>query len=187
MEDKYQKGKIYKIVDVGYNKCYIGSTIEPLSNRMSRHRSQYKDYKKGNQHYIKSFDLFEENGVENCKIELIENYPCNCKEELRAREGQYQQSIDCVNRQVAGRSTKQWSIEHQQHVKESKRNNYVNKKPEIQQKHKLYYENKKEEIFKRIREKCICDCGIAYSYGHKARHEKSNRHQKRLQSVEQQD
>ena len=31
MENKYQNSKIYKIVDVGYNKCYIGSTVEELS------------------------------------------------------------------------------------------------------------------------------------------------------------
>ena len=40
--NKYQNGKIYKIVDVGYNKCYIGSTCEALSQRMARHRSNYK-------------------------------------------------------------------------------------------------------------------------------------------------
>ena len=46
MENKYKRGKIYKIVDVGYNKCYIGSTAEKtLSNRMSRHRYDYKIYK----------------------------------------------------------------------------------------------------------------------------------------------
>ena len=39
MENKYQRGKIYKIVDIGCTKCYIGSTIETLSNRMSGLRS----------------------------------------------------------------------------------------------------------------------------------------------------
>ena len=45
--NKYQNGKIYKIVDVGYNKCYIGSTCEALSQRMARHRSNYKRYLQG--------------------------------------------------------------------------------------------------------------------------------------------
>ena len=40
--NKYQNGKIYKIVDVGYNKCYIGSTTETVSQRMARHRNCYK-------------------------------------------------------------------------------------------------------------------------------------------------
>ena len=34
---KYQNGKIFKIVDVGYSRCYIGSPCEELSQRMARH------------------------------------------------------------------------------------------------------------------------------------------------------
>ena len=41
--NRYENGKIYKITDVGYNKCYIGSTCESLSKRMERHRKQYKE------------------------------------------------------------------------------------------------------------------------------------------------
>ena len=73
MENKYQRGKIYNIVDVGYNKCYIGSTIEKLlSNRMSRHRYGYNRYKINSQKKMASFDIFDEYGIDNCKIELIE-------------------------------------------------------------------------------------------------------------------
>ena len=38
--NKYQNGKIYKITDIAYNKCYIGSTTEGLSLRMARHRQK---------------------------------------------------------------------------------------------------------------------------------------------------
>ena len=38
--NRYQNGKIYKITDVGYNNCYIGSTTESLSQRMARHRKE---------------------------------------------------------------------------------------------------------------------------------------------------
>ena len=34
--DKYQNGQIYTIVDVGFNKCYIGSTCEGISKRFSK-------------------------------------------------------------------------------------------------------------------------------------------------------
>ena len=37
--NKYANGKIYKIVDNAYTGCYIGSTIQPLSSRMSTHRA----------------------------------------------------------------------------------------------------------------------------------------------------
>ena len=64
--NKYQNGKIYKIVDIGYNKCYIGSTIESLSQRLARHNSKYKQYLKGRIYLTTSFLLFEEYGFNNC-------------------------------------------------------------------------------------------------------------------------
>ena len=30
---KYQNGKIYKITDIGYSKCYIGSTCEKIKQQ----------------------------------------------------------------------------------------------------------------------------------------------------------
>ena len=39
--NKYKNGKIYKIVDIGYNKCYIGSTVEKLSSRIAKHRNTF--------------------------------------------------------------------------------------------------------------------------------------------------
>ena len=44
--NRYENGKIYKIVDTGYNKCYVGSTCESLSQRMARHRKDYARYLK---------------------------------------------------------------------------------------------------------------------------------------------
>ena len=97
---KYESGKIYKIVDVGYNKCYIGSTCEELSQRMARHRAIYKQYAKGKRaSYVSSFDLFDEFGLDNCKIELLEAVAVNNREELRQQEGKHIQNNECINKQ----------------------------------------------------------------------------------------
>ena len=40
----------------------------------------------------------EEYGLDNCKIELIEKFPCSNIEELRRREGYYIKEFDCVKR-----------------------------------------------------------------------------------------
>ena len=85
--NRYENGKIYKITDIGYNKCYIGSTTETLSQRMARHKGRYKEYLSGGADNTRSHWLFDEFGVENCKIELVEIYPCNSKEELERQEG----------------------------------------------------------------------------------------------------
>ena len=42
----YRKGQIYKVCDQTFTKCYIGSTTQPLSKRMEKHRSDFKKYLK---------------------------------------------------------------------------------------------------------------------------------------------
>ena len=97
MDNKYKNAKIYKITDIGYNKCYIGSTCEALSQRMARHRIHYKSDLNGTtKRPTRSIQLFNEYGVENCKIELIENYPCISKAELLRREGEHIEKIMTV-------------------------------------------------------------------------------------------
>ena len=75
--NKYQKSKIYQITDIGYSKCYIGSTTEELSQRMARHRADYKEFLNTNNKYCRAFDIFNEYGIDNCKIELIGFYKCD--------------------------------------------------------------------------------------------------------------
>ena len=38
----YSNGKIYKVVNDHLNICYIGSTVQPLSVRMSAHQGHHK-------------------------------------------------------------------------------------------------------------------------------------------------
>ena len=108
-QNKYHNGKIYKIVDIGYNKCYIGSTTEELGQRMARHRQNYKHFLNGGKgSHIRSYDLFNEYGVENCKIELIQYFPCATLQELRKNEGEHIKNNECINKQVAGRNAKEY-------------------------------------------------------------------------------
>ena len=95
---RYSNGKIYQITDVGYNKCYIGSTCLKLRRRFLQHIGGYYKYLKGEAEYTTSYSMFEEFGVENCKVELVENYPCNSKDELLKQEGFHIRSFDCVNK-----------------------------------------------------------------------------------------
>ena len=106
-DNKYEKGKIYQIIDVGYSKCYIGSTCESLSRRMTRHKATYKQYLNGKSNHTKSFELFDEFGFDNCKIELIEYHPCSTREELHRREGFFIKDTKCVNKLIAGRTQRE--------------------------------------------------------------------------------
>jgi hypothetical protein len=130
----YSKAKIYRVY-CGDDE-YIGSTIRPLSERMNDHR---KGYKNGN--VCSSRILFEKHGVENCKIELIEDYPCERKEQLNKREGEVQRERNCVNKYIAGRTIKEWIVD----------NNYNDTY------HKEYYLKNKERISARKIAKYLTD------------------------------
>ena len=164
--NKYQNGKIYKITDNGYTKCYYGSTTSSLSARIAQHILRYKKKTEENSSVFKLFDEF---GFENCQIVLEELYPCNSRKELTQREGQFIKNNDCVNERIAGRTREQWNEingnEYYKNNRESvlqKRKEYASKNKEaiaqrqkeyrtknkeaIKLSKKLYYENNKSNI-----------------------------------------
>ena len=62
--NKYEYGKIYKITDVAYTEAYVGSTVQPLCNRMAEHRRHYLQYRKGVKGMeYRSFSLYLTNMV----------------------------------------------------------------------------------------------------------------------------
>ena len=137
MDNKYNNGKIYKIVDVGYNLCYIGSTTEELSQRMARHRYHYKYFTEGKkQNFITIFKIFEQFGVEHCKIELVELYPCNSRMELEKREGEIIRETECINKVVVGRT---------------RHEHYVANRPAILIKCQQYRQEHSEDIHQKLR------------------------------------
>ena len=92
----YQLGKNYKIVDQDSNKGYIGSTCEPtLARKLAKHVSDYKQYLKGKGGKISSYIILE---LDDYDIVLLENYPCNSRDELNVRERYYSQLQPCVNK-----------------------------------------------------------------------------------------
>ena len=179
--NRYEHGKIYKIVDVGYNKCYIGSTCEELSQRMARHRSSYMFYLKSKTHKSKSFDIFDEYGIENCKIEWIEDYPCNSKKELEAREGQYIEHTNCVNRVMVGRTPHEYKQYYnplnKDKIKTGLKEWYERTKEERKPKHKEYYESHKAEARERAKVQKECNiCGCVVSQYKMKRHQQSKKY-----------
>jgi len=78
----YNQGKIYKIIDESNGDVYIGSTIQTLKSRYHTH-GIFKDYNK-----LKC----------NCKIILIEDYPCNSRRELEEREQYFIDNTECINK-----------------------------------------------------------------------------------------
>ena len=149
--NKYHNGKIYKITDVAYTECYIGSTIQPLCNRMADHRSDYKSYKNCRKVYCYSFMLFDKYGLENCKIELVELFPCQSKAELERREGYLMKHETCVNKFIAGRTQREYLEDNRERILGGFRQYNIQNKERIgerRKKHRLdnnYNEQRKEK------------------------------------------
>ena len=146
----YHKGKIYQIKHTMNDDIYIGSTCASLATRMTKHRYDGK-HQKG--HVL--FDLIAEHGVDKFYIEIIEEYPCNTKQELLAREGYYIRERGTINKRIAGRSYKQYYEEHKEHYVEANKKRYENNKYAIQAQHKEYAERNKEHLAQK-KQRVLC-------------------------------
>ena len=179
-----RKGKIYKIVDCGYNLCYYGSTCQELCHRMANHRLGYEAYQQKKTCLIRSYFIFDEYGVENCKIELVELFPCTSRAELHKKGGEYIMNNPCVNKIVAGRrmSQEDYRKEYYQSHKESilehnakYRNEHLE---QIKAKQKERYETHKERIRASQTEQFTCEqCGGRYQRNDRAKHFRTLKHQ----------
>jgi hypothetical protein len=110
----YSLGKIYKIVCNITGETYIGSTCQKsLSLRLSSHKSiDNKTY---------SRQIIER---DNFSIVLLEDYPCQTRDQLRARERHWIDSTVCINKNKpltdAERDQygKKWRDSHPDYMKE---------------------------------------------------------------------
>jgi hypothetical protein len=100
----YSLGKIYAITSGG--SVYVGSTAEPtLARRLANHRGGFNAWKKGKAGFSSAYPLIETNDY---SISLLELCPCTSKDELTARERHYVQTINCVNRNIPGRTQQEY-------------------------------------------------------------------------------
>ena len=73
-------------------------------------RSDYKSYLNNpKNNFCTSFKALEGG---NYKIVLVENYPCNSKEELLKRERYFIENNECVNRNVPTRTNKEYWVDY---------------------------------------------------------------------------
>jgi hypothetical protein len=150
----YSNGKVYKIESHLGDKIYIGSTTkEHLCQRMDTQRHNYDSWKRGTIGLTASYLIFDEYGVKNCQIVLLESYPCNSKDELESRKAFYIKSMECINKAIPNRTkeeikeqVKNYDKKYRENNKEKIKQNRVRDKEKIKERDKLYQENNKEKI-----------------------------------------
>jgi hypothetical protein len=169
--NRYNNGKIYKLISPNTTKIYVGSTCKKyLSQRLTTHKGHYNFWLKNNKGYMASYELFK---LGNVEIVLLESVNCNSKDELLKKEREYIEKYKDILININQRPiiTKD---ERKQYRKQHTEDNIE----EIKQYKKEHYEKNKEEINERRGKIHICNCGTKYTHRNKSRHEKSTKHQK---------
>lgn len=135
-EDEVIYGRIYKIYKIDEpEKFYIGSTIKTLAERLSDHQNKSKNLD-DNRIFYKA--VREGDGWDNFQIELIQDYLCFNRDELRMKEDEYIRELKpCYNEMRA-------------YLSEEERKDF---QKEYQEKHKEEIAKYKKEYNKEYRER----------------------------------
>jgi hypothetical protein len=170
----YQNGKVYMIESLEGGCRYYGATTTSLSQRLGKHRSDNKCRPKKN---ITSKLVLN---YPDARILLVENYPCNSKTELEAREAQYIRNNDCVNKKIPQRTAKEFKfhyyIENKEEILKKHTEYRSTHKPEIKELNRLYRQNNNDRLKAFKGRKCICECGKPYTHAHYQRHLRTEQH-----------
>lgn len=120
------KGYIYRIVsNETVDRPYYGSTDSDPAYRFFQHKKAHERYLAGRSNFVSSYLILN---YPSARVETVETFDFEDKSELKKREGYYQANFPCVNRNIAGRSTK-----------DSQKANYEANKAARQAKQREYY------------------------------------------------
>jgi hypothetical protein len=121
---------------------------------------------KGTHDYVSSFEILKNN---NYEIKLLEE--CDNEIQMCEREDYYIINFPCVNKyraRVPGRTRKEYREANKEKISEY---------------NKEYHEANRKQILEKKKQKYICACGSTLTIRHKARHERSIKHQNYLKSL----
>ena len=107
-------------------------------------------------------------------ILLVEDYPCQSEDQAKAREAYYILNFNCLNKNIPGRTQKEWIdlhkneyVEYHKHYRESNKEKIekygeehkdetkqykINNKEKVKEMKKLWYNENKDQINSRRRE-----------------------------------
>lgn len=157
LRDNYKEGKIYRLLGAGITDTYVGSTCGSLYRRLWHHNHMQTT---PTQRQMSSALIYQRSPT--VAIELLEDYPCDTKQELGARERYWiekfrAEGVNVVNHNLptAGLSAEELRIRKNTQRRERNRAN-------------LYH----------------CPCGKTIQSAQKEEHLASYLHAKRLKTAQ---
>ena len=156
-ENRYSKGKIYKLINSIDEEEYVGSTCNELSKRLYMHKNKAKSMPN-----IKVYKHLNQVGFDNVRIILVEEYNCQSKMELERREAHWirelKPSLNCViprrtfqeryeaNKEAIAAKGKKWYEENKERHAEKSKQYREKHKDAIAEWGKQYREANKDRI-----------------------------------------
>lgn len=140
--NKYNKGKIYRLVNSVDDEVYVGSTIQSLAVRKGGHKTDAVRCPN-----VKVYKHLNNVGWDNVDIVLIENYACTSKEELNARERYWIEELKAsLNNRIPTRTVKEYMDANKDYFQQLRKQYEEANKDKIVERKKDYYQNNKEVI-----------------------------------------
>ena len=165
-----ENGKIYCIKSKNCDSVYVGSTYKTLARRLREHENYYNGRNNGKKYPLCYSQEIIKHG--DYEIYELEKYPCSSRRDLRKREGYYQLMMNCVNKNIAGRTRNEYMKENKEKYREYMKEYYKENKEKHREYMKEYYKKHKELMTMRIE----CECGGHYTKSRQSNHEKTKRH-----------
>lgn len=194
------KGIVYQIyLESNPDINYVGSTTTTLEKRWKEHISAFKT---GSMNGAVICKYFKELGVDNFQIRVIKEYEVIDRKHLLAYEQLWINKLKSVNiiknlfpiqnlikkkKQIYLKIyNKTYYKNNREHISEVGKVYRINNREHIIEYQKIYYENNAEYLkeYKKILYVCPCSPNNQITVGSKARHERTIKHQKYLQSLE---
>ena len=178
----YSKTCIYKLVhqdDINNENIYIGSTTN-FRKRKNQHKSLCHCETDKGYNYPKYQYIRENGGWDMWKMIEIEKYPCNDKREAERRERywvEYYQSK--LNRNIPYTNDAEKVVKKQ----EIQQQWYINNRSRVQKLSRDYYHNNKTMVLEKKRTKIRCVCGCEVVQDCLVRHQRSVKHQKLMEQL----
>jgi len=134
----YKNAKIYRIVCDITGENYYGSTTQPLYKRLSEHKRQSTI-----QLDITSSKIIRRG---NYSIVLVEECPCENKQQLHKRERYYIENNECINKNIPCRTSKEWYQCNKEYIINKSKEYNRNNKGQVAQYKKQYSIQNRDNI-----------------------------------------
>ena len=185
----YQNSVIYKICckDENITDVYVGSSCSHISRKSQHKRAcineKYKKYNYPVYRYIR-----DNGGWDNWEFVLLEDYPCDNKNQLVIRERYWFEKLGAkLNSCYPQRSAKEYKKEYYEENKEKFTENVKKYRKENKEKTrkytKKYREKNKEKISEKRKETVECPCGSVVRKDYLTRHKQTQKHQNYLKNL----